>query len=216
MTKLRAQAPAFRPGSRQQLTIKLRLRDELPMANRAGCPRGSRRAMPAASQRRHVGHGAVMFAVGPLGNRTAAEVKIRVPRIAARPAANLWGERADLFGGSQAWVGVGGCLARAKADCSGTGSPRRGAGGPGLALPFVRTGIGTAACSTWATVTVPAAKRRSTMPTPQGTRRSPSCQRLTLLGPTPNSRATRCCAMPSAPSVSRNSVVATGESPAST
>ena len=43
--------------------------------------------------------------------------------------------------------------------------------------------------------------------TPQGTRRSPSCQRLTLLGPTPNSWATRCCAMPSAPSVARNSVV---------
>ena len=67
-------------------------------------------AMPAASQRRHVGHGAVMFAIGPPGHRTSAEVKIMVPRIAARPAANLWGERADLFGGSQAWVGVGGCL----------------------------------------------------------------------------------------------------------
>ena len=65
---------------------------------------------PAASRRRHVGHGAVMFAVGPLGNRTAAEVKIRVPRIAARPAANLWGERADLFGGGQAWVGESDCL----------------------------------------------------------------------------------------------------------
>ena len=36
------------------------------------------------------------------------------------------------------------------------------------------------------------------MPTPHGTRRSPYCQRLTLLGPTPNSWATRCCAMPSA------------------
>jgi hypothetical protein len=67
-------------------------------------------AMPAASQRRRVGHGAVMFAIGPPGHRTSAEVKIRVPRIAARPAANLWGERADLFGGSQAWVGEGGCL----------------------------------------------------------------------------------------------------------
>jgi len=67
-------------------------------------------AMSAASQRCHVGHGAVMFAVGPLGNGTAAEVKIRMSRIAARPAANLWGERADLFGGSQASVGEGGCL----------------------------------------------------------------------------------------------------------
>ena len=35
------------------------------------------------------------------------------------------------------------------------------------------------------------------MSTPQGTRRSPYCQRLTLLGPTPNRWATRCCARPS-------------------
>ena len=53
------------------------------------------------------------------------------------------------------------------------------------------------------------------MPTPQGTRRSPSCQRRMLRGPTPNSWATRCCAMPSAPSVARNSVVATDGSLAS-
>jgi len=77
--------------------------------------------------------------------------------------------------------------------------------------PQVRAGIGTA-CSTWATVTVPAAKRRSTMPTPHGTRRSPYCQRLTLLGLTPNSWATRCCARPSALSISWNSVVATDRS----
>ena len=90
-------------------------------------------AMPAASQRCHVGHGAVMFAVGPLGNGTAAEVKIRMPRIAARPAANLWGERADLFGGSQAWVGVGGCLGgrhdglfRRRLVEEGSGRPRFG------------------------------------------------------------------------------------------
>jgi hypothetical protein len=50
----------------------------------------------------------VMFAVGPLGNRMAAKVKIRMPRIAARPAAGLWGERADLFGGSQASIGESG------------------------------------------------------------------------------------------------------------
>src|SRR5262249_28250975 len=31
-----------------------------------------------------------------------------------------------------------------------------------------------------------------------GTRRSPYCQRRTLLGPTQNNRATRCCARPSA------------------
>jgi hypothetical protein len=88
---------------------------------------------PAASQRRHVSHGAVMFAVGPLGNRTSAEVKIREPRIAARPAANLWGERADLFGGSQAWVGESGCLGargglfRRRLDEEGSGRPRFGA-----------------------------------------------------------------------------------------
>src|SRR5262245_37948580 len=90
--------------------------------------------LPAASQRRHVGQGAVMFAVGPLGNRTAAEVKIRVPRIAARPAADLWGERADLFGGAQAWVGEGGCLGacqgglfQRRRDEEGSGWPRFGA-----------------------------------------------------------------------------------------
>jgi hypothetical protein len=31
----------------------------------------------------------VPFAVGPPGNRTAAEVKIRVSRVAARPAADV-------------------------------------------------------------------------------------------------------------------------------
>jgi hypothetical protein len=73
-------------------------------------------AMPAASQRRHVGHGAVSFAVGLPGNRTAAEVKIWAPRIAARPAASLRAERADLFGGAQAWAGEG--RAKAAADRS--------------------------------------------------------------------------------------------------
>jgi hypothetical protein len=58
-------------------------------------------AMYAASPRRHVGHGAVMFAVGPLGNWIAAEVKIRVPRVATRPAAGPWGKREDLLGGSE-------------------------------------------------------------------------------------------------------------------
>ena len=51
------------------------------------------------------------------------------------------------------------------------------------------------------------------MPTPQGTRRSPYCQRLTLLGPTPNSWATRCCVMPSAPSISQSSLAAAGRKP---
>jgi len=44
-------------------------------------------------------YGAVMFAIGLGNNRTAAEVKIRVPRIAVRPAASLWSERKDLFSG---------------------------------------------------------------------------------------------------------------------
>jgi hypothetical protein len=77
--------------------------------------------------------------------------------------------------------------ARAKVAGADAGSTRRGAGDSGLALPFVRAGAGTAACSTWATVTAPVARRRSTMLTPHGTRRSPCCQRRTLLGPTPNS-----------------------------
>jgi hypothetical protein len=45
----------------------------------------------------------MLFAIGRLGNRTAAEAKLGAPRVAARPAADLWGERADLFG-------AGGCL----------------------------------------------------------------------------------------------------------
>src|SRR5262245_1700376 len=70
------------------------------------------RAMPAVSPRRHVGHGAVMFAVGLLGNWITAEVKIRVPRIAVRPAAGSWGERAYFFGGGQARDGGERCAHR--------------------------------------------------------------------------------------------------------
>ena len=91
-------------------------------------------AMPAASQRRRVGHGAVVFAVGPPGNRTAAEVKIRARRIAARPAAVPRSERDDLFGGGETWVGEGGCLGgrrgglfRRRRDEEGSGRPRFGA-----------------------------------------------------------------------------------------
>ena len=113
-------------------------------------------AMPAASQRRRVGHGAVVFAVGPPGNRTAAEAKIRVPRIAARPAADPWGERARPF---RRWSDLGrrGRLPRRapRRTVPAPARPRRGAGGSGLALPFVRAGIATAACSTWSTVTAP-------------------------------------------------------------
>ena len=67
-------------------------------------------AMPAASQRRRVGHGAVVFAVGPPGNRIAAEAKIRARRIAARPAAGPRGECHDLLDSGEIWVGEGGCL----------------------------------------------------------------------------------------------------------
>ena len=69
-------------------------------------------AMPAASQRRRVGHGAVVFAVGPPGNRIAAEAKIRARRIAARPAAGPRGECHDLLDSGEIWVGEGGCLGR--------------------------------------------------------------------------------------------------------
>src|SRR5262245_42124533 len=64
--------------------------------------------MPAASPRRHVGQSAMAFAVRPFGDWITTKVKIRVLRVAARPTAGFWGERADLFGGGQAWVGKGG------------------------------------------------------------------------------------------------------------
>jgi hypothetical protein len=167
-------------------------------------------AMPAASQRRHVGHGAVMVAVGTLGNRTAAEVKIRVPRIAARPAADLWGERADLVGGGQAWVGEGGYLGARQG-----GLFRRRLAEEGSGRPM----FGAAVC--------PGGDRDGGL-LDLGNRYRPRGQEAehnadsawdaavavlpawTLRGPTPNSWATRCCVMPSVPSVARNSVVAVG------
>ena len=54
--------------------------------------------MPAVCE---VGQGVVLFTVGPPGNWIAAEVKIRVPRVAVWPAAGFWGERDDLLGGSE-------------------------------------------------------------------------------------------------------------------
>jgi len=68
-------------------------------------------ALPAAGPRRQVGHGAVVFTVGPSGNHAAAKMKIGMPKIAARPAATR-GERDDLFddGGGRAWANEGGCL----------------------------------------------------------------------------------------------------------
>src|SRR5262249_35602329 len=64
-------------------------------------------AMSPTSSRRHIGQGVVVFAVGLFGNWIAAEIKIRVPRIATWPAAGLWGERVDFFGGGRAWIGGG-------------------------------------------------------------------------------------------------------------
>jgi hypothetical protein len=54
----------------------------------------------------------VIVAVRLLDNWITAEVKIRVPRVAARPAAGVGGERADLFRGGQDRIDEGGCLRR--------------------------------------------------------------------------------------------------------
>jgi hypothetical protein len=51
-----------------------------------------------------------MVAVRLLDNWITAEVKIRVPGVAARPAAGLWSERANLFRSGQACIDEGGCL----------------------------------------------------------------------------------------------------------
>jgi len=50
---------------------------------------------------RPAGQGAMLFAIGPFGNRTAAEAETRLPRIAIRPTAGPWGERADRLGGAR-------------------------------------------------------------------------------------------------------------------
>ena len=56
--------------------------------------------MSAASWRRHVGHGVMMLAVGLLlSNRVAAKMKIRMPRIAVRPAAGSHSKSIDFCGG---------------------------------------------------------------------------------------------------------------------
>jgi len=59
---------------------------------------GNAGTMPAV---RHVGQGVVLFTVGLSGNWTAAKMKIRVSRIAVRPAAGGWGKRDDLLGGGE-------------------------------------------------------------------------------------------------------------------
>ena len=60
-------------------------------------------AMPAAGPRRQVGQGAVVFAVRPRDNCTAAEAKISVPGVVERPMAGPRNKREELFG-------EGGCL----------------------------------------------------------------------------------------------------------
>src|SRR5215471_16897075 len=77
--------------------------------SRGGCTRRlwplvaplSASTMPAASPRRHVGHSAVMIAVGLLDNWIATKMKIGVPRVATRPAAGFRGERDDLLGSGE-------------------------------------------------------------------------------------------------------------------
>jgi hypothetical protein len=41
----------------------------------------------------------MVLAIGLLNNWIAAKVKLRVLRVAARPAAGVWSERADLLSG---------------------------------------------------------------------------------------------------------------------
>jgi hypothetical protein len=74
--------------------------------------------MPAVGPRHDVGHDAVMFAVGRLNDRITAEAKIRMFRIAERPAASVWRERADLFRRRQVWIGArrGGLRRRRRLD----------------------------------------------------------------------------------------------------
>jgi hypothetical protein len=49
-------------------------------------------------------------AIRSIDNKITTESKIRVPWVPERPTASLGGERADLFGGGQPWIGEGTCL----------------------------------------------------------------------------------------------------------
>src|SRR5262249_60651079 len=100
-------------------------------------------ALPAASSRRHVGQGVVVFAVGLFGNWIAAEIKIRVPRIAARPAAAPWGKRDDLLGGGETLSRQRWLPRRApRGPVAGPAPPGGGRGGAGWAAPFSGGGWG--------------------------------------------------------------------------
>src|SRR5262249_51186379 len=72
-----------------------------------GRPGGQAAGLLTADGRLHVGRDAMLIAVGRRGRGTAAKIKIRVSRIVVWPAAGVRGERDDLFGGGQAWVGEG-------------------------------------------------------------------------------------------------------------
>ena len=159
------------------------------------------------------GHGVMGFAVGLPDNRVAAKTN---------ESQDVWGRRTasdsrpgqvrQLF---RRWnSGPAGAAAAAPAttDCSGAGAtagswPATTTGGSGLALPFVRA----AACSTSSIDTTSVSRRLIRIVTARGTRRVPSLHLLTLLGPTSNNSPARRCVMPSASSVARNSVAATGE-----
>ena len=95
------------------------------------------------------------LAIWPLGNDgAAAKVETGAARIAVRPAAVARAERDDLFSGGETWVGEDGCLSGRRGGLFRRRRGGRGAGGSGLALPFVRAGVATTA-STWSTVTTP-------------------------------------------------------------
>lgn len=136
---------------------------------RLGSPYGQRQASGASAQ-------TFSAVVGP-GSAKVESAKVGSAEVGSAEVGSAKVEKAAA-------------LTSATTDCSGAGATKRGAAGSGSAPPFVRTGTGMAACSTRATVTVPAASKRSTMPTPHGVLRSPRCQRRTLRGPTPNNRAT--------------------------
>src|SRR5262245_48962714 len=68
---------------------------------------------------RHVGHNVMTRTVNPCGRRAAAKVKIRMSRIAMRPAAGRWFERPNFCGSCQARIGEGlfRCRCRLKFRC---------------------------------------------------------------------------------------------------
>ena len=78
-----------------------------PRFSYSGLPETQARCGP---RQRLVGHGVVVFAVGPPGNRTTAEVKIRARRSRTASSRSPGASATDLFGRGETWVGEGGCL----------------------------------------------------------------------------------------------------------